>query len=313
MSNHAENFADVIIIGGGPAGLSAALWCDDLGLDSVLLERENSLGGQLRYIYNPIENYLGLRAANGIEMFASFERSVRSRNFVRRIGIQAVSVDVEKMEVHLDGRECLRGKAIILATGVRRRRLNVPGELHFHGKGIVESGARDKLLLSGKRVLIAGGGDAAFENALLVSEFAASVYVAYRRARPSARGEFVEAAAQRNNIKLLPETVVTRISGDSSVGTVELRDSAGRTRNEPVDAVLIRIGVEPNSELVGESLDVDAAGYIKVDDRGETSRRNIYAVGDVANSCSPTLSTAVGTAATAVKAIFESIKKAKEL
>ena len=310
MANEGDSPTDVIIIGGGPAGLSAALWCDDLGLNSVLLEQENSLGGQLLRIYNPIDNYLGLSAPNGAEMLLQFERSLGSRNFVRRIGIKAASVDIHKMEVHLDGpvQESLRCRAIILATGVRRRMLNIPGELHFRGKGIVESGARDKRLLTGKRVLIVGGADAAFENALLVSEFAASVSIAFRRARPSARAAFQDAVARRGNVTLLPETIVTRIAGDSFVQNVELKDSSGQVRDEPVDAVLIRVGVEPNSELVNQFLDVDGCGYITVDQAGRTSRANIYAVGDVANKSSPTLSTAAGTAATAVKAIFELIK-----
>ena len=310
MASQGNNSTDVIIIGGGPAGLSAALWCDDLGLNSILLEQENFLGGQLRYIYNPIENYLGLSAANGVEMLLRFERSLGSRNFVRRIGIKAASVNIHKMEVHLDEspHESLCGKAIILATGVRRRTLNIPGELHFRRKGIVESGARDKHLLAGKRVLIVGGGDAAFENAILISEFAASVSIAFRRARPSARSAFQNAAAQRENVRLLPETIVTRIAGDSFVEAVELTNLSGQVRDEPVDAVLIRIGVEPNSELVNQFLDVDGSGYVTVDQTGLTSQANVYAVGDVANRLSPTLSTAAGTAATAVKAIFELIK-----
>jgi thioredoxin reductase (NADPH) len=310
VENERDNSTDVIIIGGGPAGLSAALWCDELGLKSVLLEQQASVGGQLRYIYNPIENYLGLTAANGAEMLSHFERSLGTRNFVRRIGIKASSVDIHKMEVHLDGpvRESLSCKAVILATGVRRRRLNIPGELDFRGKGIVESGARDKHLLSGKRVLIVGGGDAAFENALLVSEFAASVSIAFRRPRPSARAAFQDEVRQRTNVGLLPETSVTRIVGDSFVQGVELTDSSGRDRDEPIDAVLIRIGVQPNSELVKQFLDVDRSGYVTVDHRGLTSAARVYAVGDVANRFSPTLSTAAGTAATAVKSIFELIK-----
>ncbi|HUR99502.1 MAG TPA: NAD(P)/FAD-dependent oxidoreductase [Pyrinomonadaceae bacterium] len=310
MTDQADSTADVVVIGGGPAGLSAALWCDELGLSSVLLEQESSYGGQLHSIYNPIQNYLGLAAANGTEMLSRFEESVRSRNFVRRSGTKATAVDVQRLEVHLDEplRESLRCRAIILATGVRRRTLDIPGELQFRGKGIVESGARDKHLMSGKRVLIIGGGDAAFENALLLSEFAASVSVAYRRAHPSARTTFVDAAVRLGNVKLMPETVATRIAGDSFVEAVALADSSGRTWDEPVDAVLIRVGVEPNSELVRQSLEVDEFGYVWVDHLGRTSCPNIYAVGDVANRCSPTLSTAVGTAATTAKAIFGLIK-----
>ena len=308
-----ENTVDVAIIGGGAAGMSAALWCDDLGLDAVLIEQEAALGGQLHRIYNPIENYLGVGAANGLEMLSKFEKSIASRNFVRRTGIKAMSIDVERMAVLLVDGQDVSTKTIILATGVRRRTLGIPGERDFRGKGILESGARDRSLVSGKRVLIVGGGDAAFENALMLSESAASVHVAYRRAEPSARQEFIEAAGARDNIRLQSETILLKISGDSAVERVELRGPNGRDWFESVDAVLIRVGVEPNSELAGGVLNLDEFGYIEVDDAGQTNVANVYAVGDVSHRYSPTLSTAAGTAATAVKTIFHSIGNSKEL
>jgi thioredoxin reductase (NADPH) len=308
---------EVVIIGGGPAGISAALWCSELGLDSVLIEQESSLGGQLNYIYNPIDNYLGLAATDGSDMLSHFEKSVASRNFVRRLGIKAASIDFAAMEVHLvtgdKHEEKLSYKAVILATGVRRRQLGVPGEVDFRGRGILESGSRDRDKILGKRVLIIGGGDAAFENALILSEFASSVRIAYRRTEPTARQQFLDAARHRKNIEHISATNVTGITGESFVEEVELRDSSGRTRTEPIDAILIRIGVEPNSELVRGVVEMDESGYIKVDHTGETNVAGVYAAGDVAHSCSPTLSTAVGSAATAAKAIFHSIKNSKGL
>jgi thioredoxin reductase (NADPH) len=167
--------------------------------------------------------------------------------------------------------------------------------------------------VKGKKVLIVGGGDAAFENALILSKFASSVTVAFRKPTPSARREFVDAAALGENIRLLPSTVLDRISGDDVVEVVELTNHSGEARIEDVDAVLIRIGVVPNSEIVQGIVDLDDCLYIKVDQTGATSVRGIYAVGDVANPCSPTLSTAVGTGATAAKAIFRSFKNANAL
>lgn len=313
--NSRANPMDVAIIGGGPAGISAALWCAELGLKSVLIEQELSLGGQLRRVYNPIENYLGVRAANGLEMLSLFEKSLGSRNFVRRLGIKAASIDFTAMEVRLAGsgdrEEKFPCKALIIATGVRRRRLGIPGEVEFRGKGILESGAREKEEVLGKRVMVIGGGDAAFENALLFSDYAQSVHVAYRRPQPTARREFLDAANRRENIEQLAATNVTEISGRSSVEEVKLRDSAGRIWTEPVDAVLIRIGVEPNSEVVHGAVELDRHGYIKVDHNAETSIAGVFAVGDVAHHKSPTLSTAVGTGATAAKAIFHWVTSSK--
>ena len=304
-----KNSVDVAIIGGGPAGISAALWCDELGLDAALIEEQTELGGQLRSIYNPIENYPGVTAENGWEMLSRFEKSVASRNFARRIGIKATSIDFSAMRVVLAGngsRETsLACRAIILATGVRRRRLGIPGENQYLGKGILESGSRDKHLTSGKDVLIVGGGDAAFENASILSEFARSISVVYRRPEPTARAEFVDKARRLSNVTLVPSTRVTEIRGDVVVTAVELEDGSGNRRNQPAGAVLIRVGVEPNSELAAGALELDDAGYLKVDHTGKTSAAMVYAIGDVANRHSPTLSTAAGTGATAVKSIFQ--------
>jgi thioredoxin reductase (NADPH) len=304
------NSVDVIIVGGGPAGMASALWCDELGLRSVLIEGAARVGGQLHHVYNAIENYPGRRADDGMEMLSSFEASLASRNFISRVGSKASAIDAESMEVRLGTPttdEVWIGGAIILAMGVRRRTLGVPGEMEFGGRGILGSGIRDKGQAKGKRVVIIGGGDAAFENAISLSHTAASVAVAFRKSNPSARDEFVKAAQQCDNIELLPETVVTEISGDGVVERIGLSSSSGGEKLVPADAVLIRIGVEPNSELVRSVVEVDEAGYIKVDHVGRTSAKNVYAVGDIANRLSPTLSTAVGTAASAAKAISSSM------
>ena len=308
MANPVKS-VDVAIIGGGAAGISAALWCDELGLDAALIEEQKELGGQLRSIYNPIENYPGITAADGREMLFRFEKSVASRKFGRRIGIKATSIDFSSMRVVLSDQgsneATLECRSIILATGVSRRRLGIPGENEFVGNGILESGSRDKGLVSGKDVVIVGGGDAAFENASILSEFAKSVRVVFRRSEPTARREFIDKARSLANVELRPATRVTAILGDGHLRSVELEGSAGGRHTEPADAVLIRIGVTPNSELAAGKLELDEAGYVKVDNTGKTTFDRVYAVGDVANRDSPTLSTAAGTGATAVKSIFQ--------
>ena len=295
---------DVIIVGAGPAGLSAAIWCSDLGLDAVVLENGPEKGGQLLNIYNQITNYPGLAARNGRELrdrFLATERNSRT-NFFHNVKV--IDIDLDEISVRAaDGRE-YDGRAILLATGVRRRQLGIPGESEFLGKGVLISGVRDRLDVSEKTVAVIGGGDAALENSAILAETAKRVYVIHRREDFRARREFVTRAGANPKVKLILNTVVSAIRGDDNVGSVDISDNAtGTIRSLQVDRVLIRIGVEPNSELLQGKADLDGAGYVVVDRTGLTSVPNLYAAGDVAHPVSPTIVTSVGSAAAAIKAI----------
>ncbi|HEV2763162.1 MAG TPA: NAD(P)/FAD-dependent oxidoreductase, partial [Pyrinomonadaceae bacterium] len=135
---------DVIIIGAGPAGLSAALWCDELGLDALVLESAPEVGGQLLRVYNPIENYLGLRSANGAELRDRFAEQLEDKSFDVWTQTEIESVELASKRVRLRSGEELRSIALVLATGVRRRRLDVPGEEEFAGRGVLESGRLER-------------------------------------------------------------------------------------------------------------------------------------------------------------------------
>src|ERR1044072_8511527 len=134
---------DVIIIGAGPAGLSTAFWCDELGLDTLVLEQADRIGGQLHRVYNPIENYLGVKARNGEEFLTRFASTVDDAEFDLWTQTSIASVDLKAKRISLASGENLQSIAIVIATGVRPRELGIPGEKEFAGKGIIESGARD--------------------------------------------------------------------------------------------------------------------------------------------------------------------------
>ncbi len=295
---------DVIIIGGGAAGLSAALWCDELKLSALLLEAGEEFGGQLLRTYNEIKNHLGARAVNGRELRDAFLEQTENRRFEYRLNAKVSEVDTEKKEVLLENGERFSAQSIIVASGVRRRKLNVEGEEKFKDKGIIESGKRDAHFAENKDALIVGGGDAAFENALILSETAATVTLVHRRKNFSARAEFVEKAENHPKIKILTETVVREISGGEKVEGVKLENlSKQEIYNLNVEAILIRIGVEPNTEFLRGKIDLDENGYVKINQNCETSAKGIFAAGDAANPISPTVSSAVGMGATAVKKI----------
>ena len=302
-----ENERDVVIVGGGPAGLSAAVWCRDLGLSALLIEKKENLGGQLPSIHNPIENYLGVKADNGALLLDQFMANARDLPF--RVCCELLGADLsERSLVSTEGTE-FRSRAIIIATGVRRRSLGVPGENKFYGRGVLRSGVGEKLSINRKKVLIVGGGDAAIENALSLSEIADRVIVVHRGGNFSARHDFIAALGMKKNVEVLFKQVLRSIDGDDAVRSVTIEDtSSGESSVIPVDAVLVRIGVIPNSEPFQDQIATDDAGYIKVGTCGETVMRGIYAIGDVANPIAPTISTAVGTAAMAVKHIAHLLK-----
>ena len=295
---------DVIIIGAGPAGLSTALWCDELGLDTLVLEQAEQIGGQLHRVYNPIQNYLGVKARNGEELLELFTQDVDAAEFDLWTQTSIASVDLRARRVSLASGESLQSIAIVIATGVRPRELGVPGEKEFVGKGIMESGARDRELFAGKDVCIVGGGDAAVENALLLAEVCPTVTLVHRGKKLRARREFTERLQSIHCITVFTESVLTRIIGNEDVEAVEIQRKQGlKPFQLAVRGVLIRIGVEANTELFREQLETDEKGFIKVSGQQETSVPMVFAIGDVSNPLAPTISSATGAGATAAKVI----------
>ncbi|HLM01310.1 MAG TPA: FAD-dependent oxidoreductase, partial [Pyrinomonadaceae bacterium] len=197
-------------------------------------------------------------------------------------------------------------KALIIATGIRRRKLNVPGEAELKGKGILESGKRDAEKAKEKNVCVVGGGDAALENALILAKTARRVTLVHRRKDFRARSEFLEKAWRNPSIEILTGAAVTKILGREKVEAVEIKNN-NKVFILPVEAVLIRAGVEPNTEIFRGKLELDENGYIKIDSLCRTSAEKVFAVGDAANPFAPTVSSAVGMGATAAKVILSKL------
>lgn len=295
---------DVIIIGAGPAGLSAAFWCDELGLDTLVLEQAEQIGGQLHRVYNPIHNYLGVKTRNGQELLELFSQDVEEAEFDLWTGTAIDSIDLRARRVSLRSGEDLQAISIIVATGVRQRELGIPGEKEFAGKGMIVSATRDRELFAGRDVCVVGGGDAAVENALLLAEVCPTVTLVHRGKKLRARREFAERVQPNNRITVFTESVVTRIIGDADVAAVEIQRKGGlKPFQLAVCGVLIRIGVEPNTDLLRGQLALDEKGYVSVNNETESSVPMVFAVGDVSNPTAPTISGATGAGATAAKVI----------
>ena len=302
---------DVIIVGGGPAGMAAALWSDELELASCLIDPASNFGGQLHWIHNPISNYPGATYNNGEAVYRALSKSLSSRKFTQMSDSRVASIDHMSVAVTLDDGRDISAKAIVLSTGVRRRRLGVPGESEFKGRGVLESGSRDKGEASGRSAAVVGGGDAALENALILSEFAEKVYLIHRRDEFSAREEFVKAVSRNGRIEVILNARVKEFGGSELLEFVDLELASGGSSRIAVDNAVVRIGVQPNSELVQGIAELDRSGYVDVDRQGQTSASGIYAIGDVANPMSPTISTATGSASSAIKSIAHWLRKSE--
>jgi len=301
---------DVLIIGAGPAGLSAGRWCDELGLDTLVIERGAEVGGQLSWVHNPIDNYLGVHAKDGQELRELFVAETKECDFDLWTNAQIESVNLKTRRVVLASGEELQSIAIIIATGLRRRHLGIPGEAEFAGRGVLESGKRDRDQVAGKDVCVIGGGDAAAENALLLAEVCPTVTLIHRGRKLRARREFSEQLHTHHCITVFPESNVRRILGNDRVAAVEIeRGGAIKPFQMAVQGVVIRIGFEPNTDLIAGQLDCDSGGYVIVNSRQETSSENVFAIGDVANPLAPTIAGAVGAGATAAKVIAARLRR----
>lgn len=284
--------------------MSAALWSSDLGLRSLVIEKSDALGGQLSSIHNPIGNYLGRLADSGEEIRKHFLRSLEAAKFDLAAGRSVLEADLAAKDICTDDGSKFSGSAVIIATGVRRRKLGVEGEEEFLGKGLLTSGAKEVKTVSGKNVVIVGGGDAAVENALILSEYAASITVVHRRNELRARDEFVDRLSDLSNVSVMTGCAIERFEGNKSLQFVVVRDLTNDSIvSVPSDFALVRIGVKPNSELFRSQLEADDDGYLKTDANCLTSMKYVYAVGDVANRSSMTIASAAGNAAGAVSHI----------
>jgi thioredoxin reductase (NADPH) len=299
-SKHSE--FEVVVIGGGPGGLSAATWCVELGMSTLLIESNDELGGQLSWIHNPIMNHLGGVFGNGSDLREVMLKQVAERDFVLALGRKVDQINHGSVTLSDGG--AIRFKHLIMATGLSRRTIGIDAERVLVGKGILSSGAGQRESVTGKTVAVIGGGDAAVENALILSEFAEKTFLIHRREKFVARDEMVSQLQSRKNIDVLLNKTVKSIEGHDVLSSIIIEDVNNRELTSlAVENLLIRIGFEPNSSLLEGKVEVDEKKYIKVDSTFRSSDPSIYAIGDVVSPMSPTISGAVGAGSIAAKSI----------
>ncbi len=298
-----KNDPDVLILGGGPAGISAMLWCHSLGMRAILLEREPQLGGQMLMMHHQIPDYPGLPMLTGIEMRDRFEEHLRAVGAEWITGCQSGQIDLDRRSLLVNGRQVKAG-ALIIATGARKRRLDIPGEERFAARGVSFSGTRDHSLYAGLPVSVVGGGDSAVENAIILSRVCPSVTLIHRSDRFRARQSWLEEAQRTANISFVTDAEIVAIEGSDRTERIILRHlTTGTTFPLNTACVFIKIGITPNVEPFTGRLKLDEENYIIVDQQQRTSIDCVYAIGDVTRPACLSVATAVGHGAIAAKAI----------
>jgi thioredoxin reductase (NADPH) len=294
---------DVIIIGGGPGGLSAAIYAIRAALKVVLIEK-GIPGGQIN-LTDSVENYPAIENISGFELSQKFLDHAKSYGLeVMQQEVAAVDPGLKFHSVRLASGEILNSHAVIMAMGGSPRKLGVPGESEYYGKGVSYCATCDGFFFRGKDVIVVGGGDTALEEAIYLAKIARRVNLAHRR--DAFRGSRIlqQRAMCEDKINILWNTVITEIKADEQgVNAVVLRNTQTEATQElPTEGVFIFVGFLPNNALVPAGVNTDPNGYVLTNEKCETSLPGIYAIGDLRQKFARQIVTAAADGCTAALA-----------
>ena len=270
---------DTIILGGGPAGLSAAIYAARGAVSTAIIDL-NMLGGQPSN-YLELENYPGFQVIGGFDLMEKFEEHA-DKFGVHKYPMQEIqSIDLKSKTIITNEHE-FHAKTIVVATGAQPMKLGVPGEKEFVGRGVSYCAVCDGAFYKNKVVAVVGGGNAAVEEAMYLTKFADKVYVIHRRDELRADKIVQERAFKNEKIEFIWDSVVKEIKGENLVTTAVLENvKTKEISNLSVNGVFPYIGITPNVELITGQLEQDARGFIVTDDTMATSVEGVFAVGDV--------------------------------
>lgn len=272
---------DIIIIGSGPAGLSAAIYAQRACLDTIVIEKNGISGGQVLNTWE-VDNYPGFPGVTGFELSRQF------REHANKLGARVVQDEV--VQVELSGNvkkvvceeETYEARCVILASGAYHRTLEVPGEEELRGAGVSYCATCDGAFFRGRTVAVVGGGDAALEDAIFLARMCEKVYIVHRRDKLRGAKRLQERLQALENIEFVWNSETVAIEGNAQVEALRLRQTkTGEERRLDVDGVFIAVGIAPESELYAGQLELDEQGYIRADESGQTSVPGVFAAGDV--------------------------------
>ena len=272
---------DIIIVGSGPAGLSAAIYAQRACLDTIVIEKNGISGGQVLNTWE-VDNYPGFPGVTGFELSRQF------REHANKLGARVVQDEV--VQVELSGNvkkvvceeETYEARCVILASGAHHRTLEVPGEEELRGAGVSYCATCDGAFFRGRTVAVVGGGDAALEDAIFLARMCEKVYIVHRRDKLRGAKRLQERLQALENIEFVWNSETVAIEGNAQVEALRLRQTqTGEEKRLDVDGVFIAVGIAPESELYAGQLELDEQGYIRADESGQTSVPGVFAAGDV--------------------------------
>jgi thioredoxin reductase (NADPH) len=285
---------DVVILGTGPAGLAAAVYAARADRKPLVLAGPD-LGGQVA-LTNTVENYPGFpEGVGGGDLFSMFQKQAERFGAVVDFSTaNEVDLSVRPFRIVADTGE-YRAKSLIIATGASSRKLGVPGEDTLLGKGVSYCATCDGAFFRGRNVLVVGGGDSALEEGIFLTRYVAQETIVHRRNELRAGTLLRERAEHNEKIRFLLETLVDEIRGEESVQSVAVHNVAsGKQEVLSAEGVFIFVGHDPNTAVFRGQLEMDARGYIRVDDRMRTSVPGVFAAGEAADSAFRQIATSAG-------------------
>ena len=307
---------DLIIIGGGPGGVAGGVYAARKKMKTLLIT--DAFGGQ-SLVSNDIQNWIGTKSISGFDLAKSLEEHLRAQDGIEIVDGDLVASIVKKDLGVADGGfvvttqsgKTFETKYILLASGSRRKKLGVPGEKEFDGRGVVYCTTCDAPLFGGKTVAVVGGGNSALEGVLDLLMYSPKVYLIVRK--DVLRGDPIsqEKVKSHPQVQILWNTVVEEIKGDKFVTGLRFKNTAtGESGDLPLEGVFVEIGLLPNSEFVKDLVRLDEYGHVVVDHRTqETSCPGIWAAGDVSDVLYDQNNISVGDAVKAVLNIYDRVKK----
>lgn len=266
---------DIIIVGAGPAGLTAALYAKRANKNVLILEGK-TYGGQIINTPN-IVNYPGIPSISG------FDYATNLYNQVLNFGVQIVFEPVLRVEENrtvVTNKNTYQGKTIIIATGAENRKLNLPNEDKLVGKGVSYCAVCDGNFFKDKVVAVNGGGNTALEDAIYLSNIASKVYLIHRRKQFRGDDRYLEEILTKPNIEVLYDSSIISLNGDDHLTSIDVKNVSGELINLPIDALFIAIGQTPKNEIFQNIVDLDQNGYIMSPDGVHTKAEKIYVAGD---------------------------------